>query len=487
MNKYYDMLNESFNKYLLEAQQVVIDFKNIFGDELYQRFQAQKQRLSSPQNDISFWVKRYKEIGIEDATEELDDVLSAWEEKKTRSEKRREAEEGADLIYEDDIWLVYHIKTYEAAAKYGAHTRWCITGRYDGSEDDGQYFFNNYLQYTYDGYYFFIRKDNPEEKYAVCPRKSGGYSIWDPTDNDGPDGDLDFVPNGPTEPIPELPNLPVEEANWHYSYAEYKKDEEDELDDEDDGEDELPEWEDPQGNVHRGQRPPMPESQVLTPVEYPESMEFQAESKEEAARKFREGAEIVGTIREPDLFIVKYQVEPHGEFEVASQYTDEETGEILENPYYVEDDGTRYTMFVFIPGQGGGPLLAQIPSGFALVEFRDLEQLQNTMGNQMQNIEIRNNEEQQEESLKENFYSYKYEEPKEKGPWDEKVEECIKEDVEEEQKEESPCSWNIMVNGEPIMDNDEKIMEFSSDEEAKNYARDELELLDGDYDIVQTC
>lgn len=88
---------------------------------------------------------------------------------------------GAELIYEDNLWKVYRITTYEAAQYYGKNTKWCITGTYNRGED----YFNDYIntEGLDGGYYFYINKQDPSKKYCLLQTKDGTVkSIWDPMD-----------------------------------------------------------------------------------------------------------------------------------------------------------------------------------------------------------------------------------------------------------------------------------------------------------------
>ena len=363
---YYNFLNETFNRMLNEAKQDEINFANVFGADVLERFKAQKPRMSSPENDFYYWIKKSKE-DLEGTIEELDKFISKLENKVSRNARSKLAAEGAEVMYEDEEWIVLLIKTYEAAVKYGAGTTWCITGRYHGAEDSGEYYFNKYREDQGWDYYFYILKDGRDlegrqEKWCLCYNdETGSYSIYNAEDDT-----VSSIPNAPQ--VEGLPD--VTQGNPDY--------------DDEGGWGEEP-VEEP---VERE-----PGAFINIPVADPNSMEFSARTKEEAASKFQEGAEVVETVREPDLHIVKWHVEP------------EQRAEGEEGP---EDTGDRYTLFVFIPGEGGGPLLAQTGDGFALQVFKDLDKIKEFAG-RMPGVEIRNNRQDTEdmpECLKENFNYY---------------------------------------------------------------------------------
>ena len=95
------------------------------------------------------------------------------------------AKEGADLIYSDGRWDVYKVRTYAASKYYGKGTRWCIAGNYEGHESRGEFYFNDYIRREGldDGYYFYLSKSDPREKYCLLQRNDGRVlSIWDASD-----------------------------------------------------------------------------------------------------------------------------------------------------------------------------------------------------------------------------------------------------------------------------------------------------------------
>ena len=102
-----------------------------------------------------------------------------------RAKKQQDKVEGADKLYEDSDWIVYRITTYPAAQLYGSHTKWCITGRSPNYEGMGEDYFNDYIRDKNldGGYYFYISKKDPSEKYCVLQRKDKTIqSIWDASD-----------------------------------------------------------------------------------------------------------------------------------------------------------------------------------------------------------------------------------------------------------------------------------------------------------------
>lgn len=155
------------------------------GEDEANRFFKMKDRLKGSEKDLYYWLKK--------EPQELTDRLDELENEKTRSQVDREAKKGAELVAENDYYKVYKINTFEAAKKYGANTKWCITGKESGWIKDGNE--NKYWkQYTDEGieFYFFIsKKDNHKYALASNPENRNNYQIFDETDkkvDDIPDG-----------------------------------------------------------------------------------------------------------------------------------------------------------------------------------------------------------------------------------------------------------------------------------------------------------
>lgn len=156
------------------------------GEDEANRFFKMKDRLKGSEKDLYYWLKK--------EPQELTDRLDELENEKTRSQVDREAKKGAELVAENDYYKVYKINTFEAAKKYGANTKWCITGKESGwvkDENENKY----WKQYTGNGieFYFFIsKKDN--HKYAVAshPNRRDNPEIFDEIDRR-----VNDIPNAP--------------------------------------------------------------------------------------------------------------------------------------------------------------------------------------------------------------------------------------------------------------------------------------------------
>ena len=163
----------------LESQKDLDDLKDHLGDDLYNDYMKIRDKIPKDQNDYKDFQK-LKKLPISDVQDFVDNFQS-------ESERRKEAKKGAQKLYEDSDWLVLKITTYPAAVEYGKNTKWCITGRYPGHEWRGEEYFNDYIdQRNLDGgYYFYISKKDPKEKYCVLQTRDRKIdSIWDSQDTD---------------------------------------------------------------------------------------------------------------------------------------------------------------------------------------------------------------------------------------------------------------------------------------------------------------
>ena len=187
---------------LLEAKKDQEILNNFLGDDYYNKYQLIKNKIKDPEyKDI------YKIIKMDP-----DEVKAYIDNFQSNTDIRRSRKsEGAKLIYQDDLWKVYRITTYKAAQLYGSGTTWCITGRYDGHEERGEEYFNDYIEENYldGGYYFYIKNDN-KTKYCLLRREHGEiHSIWNAEDNSlNPEDILTIEPDFPTVPDIFIPPQP---------------------------------------------------------------------------------------------------------------------------------------------------------------------------------------------------------------------------------------------------------------------------------------
>lgn len=167
-------INES--ELYLESKKDLDDLKAYLGDALFDDYMKIRDKISDPNfKDFSKLKKMDKK--------DVQDFVSSFQSKSDK--KKSDKTKGAKKLYEDSDWVVYKITSYPAAQLYGSGTKWCITGRYPGHEERGQEYFDDYIrQEKLDGgYYFYLSKEDPNEKYCVLQTKNGKIkSIWNAKD-----------------------------------------------------------------------------------------------------------------------------------------------------------------------------------------------------------------------------------------------------------------------------------------------------------------
>lgn len=165
-------LNESMKLY----EHNRTDLKKFVGDEVADKFFKMKQLFKSPYNDLNYWINK----GDPEALSQYMSDFEAGKYKSNTQKKKEEKIEGSKLVFDDKGWKTYHITTYNAAKRLGSGTTWCITGRYEGEEDRGEFYFDDYIRrYDLDGYYFIFDTENRDKttgdylKYCAGVNKSG--------------------------------------------------------------------------------------------------------------------------------------------------------------------------------------------------------------------------------------------------------------------------------------------------------------------------
>ena len=186
---------EELENLVLEGKRDQEILNNFLGDDYYNKFQSVKNKIKDPEyKDIYKIIKK-----------DPDEIKNYIDTVQSSSDKRREDKKGAQLLYEDDDWKVYRITTYPAAQLYGKGTKWCITGRYDGHEERGEEYFYDYIKENNldGGYYFYLNKKDPYEKYCVLQTTNRKIdSIWDADDTNR--GTVDIGIN-----LPEIPQVNI--------------------------------------------------------------------------------------------------------------------------------------------------------------------------------------------------------------------------------------------------------------------------------------
>lgn len=197
MNKYRNLYKRVayLESLLYEGKQDQENLLKFLGQEYYDKYNLIKNKIKDPEyKDIYKLMK----MDLDDVKDYIDELSK----KQSNTDLRRDAKKGAKLIYDKNGWKVYRITTYKAAQLYGSNTTWCITGRYEGHEERGEQYFNDYIgEYSLDGgYYFYIKNNN--EKYCLLRSIDGEVeSVWDAEDNR-----YEFVEI--TEEVPDFPSIP---------------------------------------------------------------------------------------------------------------------------------------------------------------------------------------------------------------------------------------------------------------------------------------
>lgn len=187
-----------------ESKEMRLLFKQAVGDEYYKHFYSNKVHSRIDNKDIGYWTQHPEEL-----KREVDRLLSL----STRKTKKLKAQEGSELLYEDDNYFVYAIKSLEACQLYGKETMWCITMP------------NHWNDYTQDNsFIFYIPKKNTLDKYAVLiPHTTNDnikyFDIYDSSD---------FLVTGITE-APVADNLPSIPNATGMTYSEYYFNETDDI------------------------------------------------------------------------------------------------------------------------------------------------------------------------------------------------------------------------------------------------------------------
>ena len=111
-------------------------------------------------------------------------------EQRDKKDVKKKEKDGARLIYSDSNWKVYKITTYEASVKYGANTKWCISGSKRWSNGaNGRGYWNDYTSKGVK-FYFFIG-NNTKYALALYPNDKD-FEIFDAQDIS-----ISYIPNAP--------------------------------------------------------------------------------------------------------------------------------------------------------------------------------------------------------------------------------------------------------------------------------------------------
>jgi len=180
-------------KFSLESSEDVVDeylstFKTL-------RDKNQIKELKD--KDIDVWAKK--------GWEEFKAFVDSFKDKKTKtSTKTDKKAQGAELVAENEDWVVYKILTKDACILYGSNTKWCIT------EKDKNHF-EKYSEVT--DFYFIISKTLPKtDKWAKIAYQSSSGTYWD-----AEDVEHKYVPTSLQIPkFKVIPTIKIEGKNYTY-------------------------------------------------------------------------------------------------------------------------------------------------------------------------------------------------------------------------------------------------------------------------------
>jgi len=150
-------------KFSLESSEDVVDeYLSTF-----KMLRDKNQIKELKDKDIDVWAKK--------GWEEFKAFVDSFKDKKTKtSTKTDKKAQGAELVAENEGWVVYKILTKDACILYGSNTKWCIT------EKDNTHF-EEYSEVT--DFYFIISKTLPKtDKWAKIAYQSSSGTYWDAED-----------------------------------------------------------------------------------------------------------------------------------------------------------------------------------------------------------------------------------------------------------------------------------------------------------------
>ena len=174
------------NRKLVESKQDIGKFRQWAGDELANRFFAIKDRIKDTDKDmrdIYWWMTQANKFFGDDkqVLKTLKDFVKELESIPTKKERNKNAREGSEKVYDDGRWLVLKINTYEASAKYGKHTQWCITGT-NSSDDEGNGGRYDFGKHSKDAQIYFYIDRKKDNKYALEFKDLHDWCLWDSAD-----------------------------------------------------------------------------------------------------------------------------------------------------------------------------------------------------------------------------------------------------------------------------------------------------------------
>lgn len=157
---------------LNESKADLQKFNQYFGSDLVKKFYQYKDRIPKDDRDLYAWMKYPPKW--------LESFLINLESEPSSNQAKKQAKQGADLLYSGNGWRVYAINTHSAASYYGRDATWCIVSSASSDFiDDSKDYWNDY---TNDGYKFYFYINN-YSKYALLYKSNNDYRIFNDEDN----------------------------------------------------------------------------------------------------------------------------------------------------------------------------------------------------------------------------------------------------------------------------------------------------------------
>ena len=164
---------------IFESKKDRDELEKYLGERIFKKYLSIKDKIPKTKEYEKYRnFELLKKIDVDEIEQFIDDFQST-------NNLRKESKKGAKKLYEDSDWIVYKITTYPAAKYYGKGTKWCISGKLEEQEKNGQYFFFKYIDvFNLDNsYYFYISKKDNDKKYCILQSEDGQIvSIWNQID-----------------------------------------------------------------------------------------------------------------------------------------------------------------------------------------------------------------------------------------------------------------------------------------------------------------
>ena len=117
-------------------------------------------------------------VSARGSVHDLEYVIKWWKQTKDmRTAKKDDIAKGAQVVFQNKDFTVYHITSPAAAVKYGKGTKWCISGN---DQDTPMYFADYARRY---GIYFVISPTGAASKLAVMTDEEGICGGYDAADD----------------------------------------------------------------------------------------------------------------------------------------------------------------------------------------------------------------------------------------------------------------------------------------------------------------